>query len=351
MGMSSEDEAGGTALSRRTFGKLTLSAALGGAVCGGFAPTYAAPEEDGVLRLGLITPPPHYWNRAGEALSQSLAEATGGRLRISLFPSGQLGSESQMLQLLQIGALDMAFLTTSELVNRLRAFAAFYTPYLVRDASEAAQLLSGPTAMSILKDVNRIGLHGLGYGMGGLRQVVTRQKVKTLADLRGRKVRVVPDGPLMDFWKLAGTSPTPIPLSSLYDAFANGQIDAMHIDLENTLKQKYYAHAGSVLRTDHMIFPMVAVVSQRSWAKLSAPDRHLIETFAGDVLAGVREIYATADDEFRAGLEANGVEVTRLDESFFATAQRAWDARWASRASQIAALKAEADLLRQEGAR
>ncbi|MAP93506.1 MAG: hypothetical protein CMK07_01025, partial [Ponticaulis sp.] len=127
-----------------------------------------------MLRIGLITPPPHQWNRTAEAVAEDLSDATDGRLSISLFPSGQLGSESQMLQLLQLGAIDLAFLTTSEFANRLSGFGAFYTPYIVKTATQSARLLAGEVSARILSEVSRIGLHGLGFGMAGMRQVVSR---------------------------------------------------------------------------------------------------------------------------------------------------------------------------------
>lgn len=301
------------------------------------------------LRIGLITPPPHQWNRTADLVSEDLKSATNGDIELVQFPSGQLGSESQMLQLLQIGAIDFAFLTTSEFANRLSGFGAFYTPYIVKTARQSAQLLAGSVSQKILGQVSRIGLHGLGFGMAGMRQIVSRQSVTDIDGLRGRKVRVVPDLPLIDFWRLAHTAPTPIPLSSLYDAFANGQVDAMHIDYENTLKQKFYTHARTVVASNHMIFPMVAVASERSWAGFSEDTRTLIVEIMQARLRELRFRYIELDQTFRSDLIAADVKVLDVDESFFEGAAGAWETKWSSLTSYVDQLKTEADALSQDG--
>jgi TRAP-type transport system periplasmic protein len=309
---------------------------------------HAQSAEQRTLRLGLITPPPHNWTKTATSFGEALSEQTGGRLSVGVFSSGQLGNESQMLQLLQIGALDFAFFTTSEFANRLSAFAAFYTPYIAANAQHAAEILKTKTAGDILHDVERIGLHGLGFGMAGMRQIVSRREIDTLADLKGLKTRVVPDAPLTDFWRLVRAAPSPIPLSSLYDAFANGQIDAMHIDFENTLRLKFHAHARDILHTDHMIFPMVAVASRRRWQTLSSDDQQLIQSLLQSKLSGLRNLYAEADLQFRDELIELGANVQRFEQNWMSDAAKAWEQRWSSRTPYIAALKDAASQLQAD---
>ena len=93
------------------------------------------------FRLGLITPPPHIWTKAAEAFAADLAEASGGEHSVSVFPARQLGNEADMLQQLQTGALDMAFLTVAEVSNRAPDFGAFYAPFLAEDISHAARII------------------------------------------------------------------------------------------------------------------------------------------------------------------------------------------------------------------
>jgi len=294
------------------------------------------------LRLGIITPPPHKWTKTATSIAKEISVETNSELTLAIFPSGQLGNEAQMLQLLQTGAIDFAFLTTAELANRLIEFSAFYTPYIADTASHAACILHGDAASSILNSAQKIGVTGLGYGMAGLRQVVSRAPLNSLDDLKGLKVRVTADLPLTDFWKLAGAAPTAIPLSALYDAFANGQVDAMHIDFENTLRLKFSKHAETILHSDHMIFPMVAVASSKSWQSLTKEQRELLQKIFTAHLNKLLESYAIADVEFKAALIKNGATVKSVTSDFFADASQAWAERWAPRTPLIEALSKEA---------
>ncbi|MCV6624852.1 MAG: TRAP transporter substrate-binding protein DctP, partial [Cellvibrionaceae bacterium] len=123
-------------------------------------------------RLGLITPPPHRWTQTAQDFATALKHNSENQMQLSVFPSGQLGNEAQMLQLLQTGAIDFAFFTTSELANRLPEFAAFYRPHLAEDANHAAAILRSDSAREILSKAESLGLIGLGFGMAGMRQIL-----------------------------------------------------------------------------------------------------------------------------------------------------------------------------------
>lgn len=306
------------------------------------------------LRLGLITPPPHLWTQSARAFGQDLeAHSVESRwlnqITLEVFPSGQLGNEAQMLQLLQTGALDFGFFTTSELANRNADFAAFYVPYLARDAEHAAAVLETKTAADILSGVEKFGLIGLGYGMAGMRQVVSRKHVESLADLRGQKIRVVPDRPLTDFWYFAGAAPTPIPLSVLYDAFANGQIDAMHIDFENTLRLKLYDHAATVIHSDHMMFPMVALASAKTWATFTPEQQTGIRKLLSTHLRHLRNSYVEADKKFKQELRTQGVTLLTANSNFFQAATQPWLNKWRRLSRYVDALSQESQALMAVG--
>jgi len=300
-------------------------------------------------RLGLITPPPHRWTQTAQAFADQLQASPDSNIQLSIFPSGQLGNEAQMLQLLQTGAIDFGFFTTSELANRLPSFSAFYTPYLAKNPRHAADILRSEAALDILQDTQSLGLVGLGFGMAGMRQILLKDNATTLADLRGLKVRVVPDRPLTDFWLYANTSPTPIPLSALYDAFANGQIDAMHIDFENTLRLKLYKHADSLIHSDHMMFPMVAVVSAKTWAKMSHQQQQDVQQTLRPLLSALLDDYSQAEQDFLQQLKqlshSEGFSVSSAGQDFFTEPSQRWNIKWNSLSPNTAKLIEQAKQL------
>lgn len=304
---------------------------------------YFAQARD--LRLGIITPPSHQWSKSAEAVAGDLAAGTGGRLKILVFPSGQLGTEAQMLQQLQSGALDFAFLAAGEVANRRADFAALFAPYLADSTSKARQLLTGPTATRMLDELSSVGLVGLGYGMAGLRQILMRGKIVTRDDLAGRKIRVMPIEPERDFWRKVGAAPTPIPLPSLYDAFANGQVDGMQIDFENAWNVRYLDNAGTVIESNHMMLPMVVVASARNWRALSTDDQALVRQIIGKRLGEMFEIYETLDRDYLQKIRASGANVIQVDRKFFGSAIDDWYAEWRAKAPSLQSLEREASAL------
>jgi len=310
-----------------------------GLALGLLGPQQALAQGAPSLRLGLITPPAHQWTQSAMGLADRL-RASG--LTLAVHPAGQLGAEAQMLQQLQTGALDLAFLTLGEFTNRAPDFGALTAPYLVRDIQGAQALLAGDVAQTLSARLAEFGLVGLGFGMAGMRQVLLSRTAPQVGDLAGRKIRTVPLAQELDFWEKLGTAPTPLPLPALYDALANGQIDGMQIDFEGTWNSRYFELAGEMLASDHMMFPMVAVASARRWGRLDQGSRAVLETEVADTLAQIRSAYEGIDAATRAQIEAAGFPVRTVGRDWFGGAVEAWYDDWRSRTPILADLEAEA---------
>ncbi len=296
------------------------------------------------FRLGLITPPSHIWTQNAIAFGEALSEATDGKYTVAVFPSRQLGNEAQMLQQLQTGALDMSFMTVAEVSNRVPEFGAFYAPFLVDNIAEAATILRSDEAKAMLDMLPRgAGVVGLGYGSAGLRQIVTRDEVSSVEDLAGEKIRITPFEPIKDFYEALGTAPTPMPLPDVYDALANGQVDAIDMDLELIWKLKYTDHAETMLLSNHMMFPMVGLVSARVWADLPEEDRAIIGELMAEAVDNCLQAYVDQEADFLAEVEKSGITITEINADFFADAVEAWYAKWDEKAPQLSALQALVD--------
>jgi TRAP-type C4-dicarboxylate transport system substrate-binding protein len=301
----------------------------------------AAQAEE--FRLGLITPPPHIWTKAAEAFGAELSEAAGGAHSGSVFPARQLGNEAEMLQQLQTGALDMAFMTVAEVSNRAPELGAFYAPYLANDIGHAARILRSDTAKGMLDPLpGQVGVVGVGYGMAGLRQIVSRGEVTSAADLSGLKLRITPFTPILDFYNAVGDAPTPMPLPAVYDALANGQVDAIDMDAELIWVLKYYEHADTVVQSDHMMFPMVGLVSARVWAGLSDADKAMIGDLMAKHVDSTIDSYVAKEQGWLDQIKGTGRSFTKVDASFFGDAISAWNATWAERAASLDDLRAVA---------
>lgn len=300
------------------------------------------------MKMGLITPPPHIWTKEAQAFGEELKAATDGRHSVVVYPSRQLGNEAEVLQQMQSGAVDLSFMTVAEVSNRVPEFSALFTPFLVKDNAEAVKLLkTSPTAKGLLDLLpGKVGVVGIGYGMAGLRQVVSAVPIKSAADLKGRKIRVTPFPATRDLNTILGLAPTPMPLPDVYDALANGQVDAIEMDLELTVKLKYWELAKTVLISNQMMFPMVGIVSGRTWRDLSAEDRaivtELMRKHLDVVLDKTEEIERTFLPEIKA---KDSLQVLEVGQDFYGDAVDEWEKIWLPQAPAIPALRKEAAAL------
>lgn len=301
------------------------------------------------FRLGLITPAQHMWSTEAAAFAETLNERSDGEHSVSVFPAQQLGNEAQMVQQLQTGALDMAFLTIAEISNRIPDFGALYAPYLVDDVNHAARLLRSDAAAELLELMpQQVGLVGVGYGMVGMRQVLSRDPITSVDDMDGQRLRITPFEPIRDFYTATGAAPEPMPLLEVYDALANGQVDAIDMDFDSILILKFYEQAENLLISNHMMFPMVGVVSGRVWRELSAEDRELIDATMAEHLENVLSGFEAVDAEQEETIRELDINIVEADAEFFSEAIAEWESIWAPKAPMLETLRTEADRLRED---
>jgi TRAP-type transport system periplasmic protein len=292
------------------------------------------------FRMGLPTPPSHVWTIEANAFAADFEQRTGGKHSIAVFPAGQLGNDAQMLQQLQTGALDMVFMPIAELANRIPEFGALYAPYLAKDVSAAAGLLASDEAGEMLDQLPaKLGVVGIGYSLAGMRQILSRGPVRSRDDLRGLKLRITPLDPIKDFYVLLGAAPIPLPIGSVYDALANGQIDAVDMDLENTWKQKYYERSETVILSNHMMFPMIGLVSGARWRTLDPELRALVTELMTQTFGKIAATYVDAEAEYENELRNAGVDVREVGPEFFGDVLDQWERTWQEKAPVLTRLR------------
>ena len=237
------------------------------------------------LRLGLITPVGHSWNKAALVLADKLKAATNGRLSMTVFHSGQLGNESAMMQQLQSGALDMGFIQAAELGSRVPHLAAINAPYLVRSTPAVAKFVRHPEVIKLFDVLPAAsGTIGLGWGITGMRAIFSSRDLQSLADIKGMKLRINPTPVFRDFYQLLGAAPTPIPTPQVYDAMANGQVDGLEADLEFSWNQRFDKVSKVILQMNAVFMPFAAIMSGRVWQTFSPADRELITKLVKETL-------------------------------------------------------------------
>lgn len=288
----------------------------------------AAPAQAQEFRLGLITPPPHVWTRAANRFSERLAEETAGAVTISVFPGGQLGSEADMMQQMQTGLVDMAWLTGAIVSVRLPEFSAWFTPFLFDNVEEAIAATQNDAAQEMLANLSQLGIQGQGYSFAGMRHILMAgDPVESPADLANQRVRIYPFAPMQVWYETMGAVPTPMGLTEVYPSLQSGLLNGIDIDFDAMVGLDMQEVARGLTLTTHMAWPMVAMMTDEAFGRLSDEHQETFLSVMQEVLEWADQEQIAADARHLENLRAS-ITVVDLDdaETLFSEANEAFQA-------------------------
>jgi tripartite ATP-independent transporter DctP family solute receptor len=298
---------------RTVFAVLGL-AALAAAGCG-------PDRQRTVLKLGHGMDPTHPVSRAMQHMAERVDSASGGRLQVDIYPSEQLGTERQCLELLQIGSLDMTKVSSSVLEGFSSDYRVFGMPYVFRDEAHRFAVLEGEIGREILLSSRGDWLRGLVYYDAGSRSFYTTERpVRTPADLEGLKVRVQQSPAAIELVRTMGGSPTPISFGELYSALQQGVVDAAENNPPSFHTTRHYELCDYYTLDQHTAPPDVLIVSTHTWDRLSEQERAWLQEAARASAQLQKRLWDRAVEEAMQAVEDAGVTVIRPDKSTFVEA-------------------------------
>lgn len=323
-------------LSRRSL----LRSAAGAAALGLASPAILRAQEARDFRLGIITPNGHPWNLAAAKVGERLKAETNGRLSLTIFPSGQLGKEADMLQQMQSGALDLGWIMTAELGSRIPSIAAINAPWIVDSTAKVAKLVRDPLALGMLDVLPKeTGTVGLAYGITTMRVVFSAKPIEGLSDLSGMKLRINTTPAYRDFYSLLGATPTPIPTPAVFDAMSNGQVDGLEADLDFSWNQRFDKVSKTMLRMNAIFMPCVALASGRVWKTLDPADRELITKLTSEELSAQIDETVVNEPKLVESFTAAGLPIKDVKVADAEAIIAKYDAIWQPKAPVLADLR------------
>src|SRR6056297_1290450 len=271
-------------------------------------------EESKTLRLGHGLDVSHSVHKAMVKMGEDLAQLSDGKLKVIIYPSQQLGTERQCLELLQIGSLDMTKVSVGVLENFAPKMKVLGLPFLFRDREHSFKVLDGALGQELLNGGEKYWLKGLGFYDAGSRSFYTVNKpVNSPEDLIGQKIRVMESVTAMDMVRGLGGSPTPISWGELYTALQQGLVDGAENNPPSVISANHYEICKYYSLDKHTSPMDVVVASKKTWAKLSDEQQAmLLETFEESV-EYQRELWAEEVAGNFETLEEAGVEIIRPD--------------------------------------
>lgn len=248
-----------------------------------------------------------------EAVNKILAERTGGRIRIDVYPDGQLGTNATSIQGVETGTVDFDIPGSSFLSGLVPQIQAFELPFVFRSPEEAyAAIAAGPAGQTVNKMIAAKGtMQNLAWWELGVRDFVNdKHPVNTPADLRGIKMRTLPSPTQIAIWRTLGAEPIPMDPNEIYSALSQGTIDGLENILSIVYDSKYYELLKYVSLTNHVITTTPVLASVRTMQSLSPQDRQAVQYAFQQATASqwkmVNEQFVTSVANLRkAGLQIN----------------------------------------------
>ena len=248
-----------------------------------------------------------------ESLQQQLKASAGDAVKIDYFPNNQLGKESDVVQQVKVGSVDMMVSGSSIFATICPELGMLDLGYLFDNYAHVARALDGPTGNSLNEMLQKsTGCSILTWASHfSARSVYTKLPVRSLAEIKGVKLRVLPTPAFIETFKAMGAIPTPIPFGELYMAAQTGVVDGFEHDAATVLASKLDEVVKSCWLTEHLFSPMVVVMGKRGLDKIPADLR---PAFNKAVAAATQKQRAIAGEKGAGAVD----ELKRKGLSFYA---------------------------------
>lgn len=271
-----------------------------------------------VLTLAHSLDPLHTVHKAMVHMGERLEEYSDGQMRIEIYAGGQLGSERETLELLQIGSLAMTKVSASPLEGFVPTMKVFSLPYIFKDRDHHLRVLDSEIGKQLLESLQVARLHGLGYYDAGSRSFYTSDRpVNSPADLQGMKIRVMKSQTSVRMVAELGGSPTPISLGEIYTALQQGVVDGAENNPPSFFRLRHYEAAKYYSLDEHTFVPDVLLMSKRIWNDLTTEQQEWLARAVHDSVQYQRELWQAETEESLAAVTAAGVTVTYPDKAPF----------------------------------
>ncbi len=250
-------------------------------------------------------------------MAERLQMHSEGALTIEIYPSQQLGTERQCLELLQIGSLAMTKVSGAVMENFAPDFEVFNMPYLFRDRSHIYKAQDSDLGKSLLRQSEQYWLRGLTYFDAGQRSFYTKSPVRTPDDLKGKKIRVQESVSAINLVRTLGGAPTPLSWGELYTGLQQGVVDGAENNPPSFYTSKHYEVCKYYTLNEHTAVPDILVIGTVAWNNLSAKEQVLLQLAADEAKDYQRKLWQEAEKKALAAVQEAGVEVIRPDKSSF----------------------------------
>ncbi|MEL6355530.1 MAG: TRAP transporter substrate-binding protein [Bacteroidota bacterium] len=270
------------------------------------------------LKLGHGLDVNHPVHQGMVIMAQRVSEKSAGQLQIEIYPSQQLGTERQCLELLQIGSLAMTKVSGAVMENFAPEIKVLSLPYIFRGREHAYRVFDSEVGKELLTNSERYWLRGLTYFDAGQRSFYTKDRpIGQPADLVGLKIRVQESATAMELVRSLGGSPTPISWGELYTSLQQGTVDGAENNPPSFYTSRHYEICKYYSLNEHTAVPDILVIGTQAWNGLSPTEQAWLQEAANEAAKEQRKLWQAAEKEALDSVRAAGVEIIYPEKTAF----------------------------------
>jgi tripartite ATP-independent transporter DctP family solute receptor len=288
----------------------TTAAALG---VGALGATQASAQAKVVLKATDVHPLGYPTVEAVVRMGKKFEAATNGRISVQMFPSMQLGGEKEMIEQAQLGALQIARISVGAVGPVVDDVNVFNMPFVFRDSKHMEAVIDGEIGDELLAKITaneKTGLIALCWMNAGSRNIYNNKRpIKTMADLKGLKVRMMGNPLFVDTMNALGGNGVALGFDQVFSSMQTGVIDGAENNPPTFMAQNHHQVAKYFTMTEHLIIPELLVFSKISWQKLTPADQALIKKAAKEAQAEQRVLWYEAENAALDKMKAAGTQM------------------------------------------
>jgi len=231
---------------------------------------------------------------------------------MEVFAGGQLGDERSTIEQVQLGVIDVVRTSTSPVGEFYAPMGVFSMPYIFRDAAHMWKVVQGPIGRELLDGLQQANLVGLAYYDSGSRNFYTTKAagpIRSVADLKGKRIRTQQSEVVLDMMKALGAEPVPMAFGEVYSALQTGVIDGAENNYPSYHETNHYEVAKYYSTTDHLIIPECLCIAKKSWDAISPAEQKIVRKDAIDAAKLQRKLWAKDSEKAKKEVEAGGAKV------------------------------------------
>jgi tripartite ATP-independent transporter DctP family solute receptor len=275
-------------------------------------------EHVTVLKLAHGLDPSHSVHKGMVYMAERVYEKSDGHMRIDIYPSGQLGSERENVEMLQIGSLAITKVSAAIMEGFAPSYRVFGLPYIFVDRDHVERVLDGDVGREILMDGEQFWLRGLAFYDAGSRSFYTKDRpIEHPDDLRGLKIRVMQSPSAVNMIRAFGGSPTPISWGELYTALQGGVVDGAENNPPSFYLSHHYEVCGYYSINEHSTIPDVLLIGTKIWNNLTEQEQQWLQEAADESAIYQRDLWVESERYSLQKAEEAGVKIIYPDKAPF----------------------------------